>query len=324
MQCSLKNADAEDVAKQLKDLSQEDSQSRYPYYFFSSSPSGKSSKKMNVVSDRRRNTVIVQAPPGSMEGIKKMIETLDEPVTDNTLAPKIYPLKYVSAVDIEDILNELFLKKQQPQRPYWYYEDNPQETANRDVGRLYGKVRIISEPYSNSIIVTSNSPENLAAVEEVLKQLDVRSQAGESTLRVGLRFAKASTVANSINILFAKNGSPPLRQVNQAGQPQPNPQQQQQQRGSSSQSNFELEQDAKEEGYFPWIGGQQDNPRTSDGRTIRTVSDLVGRVRVVPDQRSNSLLISANVQFFTQVLKLIEDLDAPPSFDRGQDRGSLE
>ena len=83
----------------------------------------------------------------------------------------------------------------------------PHQT-DRDVGRLYGKVRITSEPYSNTLIITSNSKENLAAVEEVLKQLDTPSDAGESTLRIGLRFAKASTLANSINILFAKNGSP--------------------------------------------------------------------------------------------------------------------
>jgi len=47
------------------------------------------------------------------------------------------------------------------------------------------------------------------------------------------------------------------------------------------------------------------------GRPVRPVSDLVGRVRVVPDQRSNCLLVSANVHFFPQVLKLIEELDVP-------------
>src|SRR5205823_2876782 len=199
-------------AKQLQDLNQDqDSSSRYPYYIFSSYSMGnRSSKKATFVADRRRNTVIVQAPPAALDGIAKMIEDLDQPVTDNSLAPKIFRLKYVSAADIEDVLNELFLKKQQ-QRAYWDPFGYPaQDSGDRqNAGRLYGKVRITSEPYANAIIVTSNSPENLGAVEDVLKQLDVPSQAGESTLRLGLRFAKASTVANSINILFAKNGSPP-------------------------------------------------------------------------------------------------------------------
>jgi general secretion pathway protein D len=217
-------------------------------------------------------------------------------------------------VDIEDVLNELFLKKTQQQRPYWYYDDNPEPQADRDVGRLYGKVRITSEPYSNTIIVTSNSKESIAVVEDVLKQLDAPSEEGESTLRVGLKFAKAYTVANSINILFAKNGSPFLRQ--QAPQNQPNqnnlqPQQQNSQNGTS-QAGFDLEKEVVEEGYFPWLGGTPDNPRTSEGRSAaRTVSDLVGRVRAVADQRSNGLLVSANVHLFPQVLKLIEELDAP-------------
>lgn len=308
---ALKNADAEDVAKQLQQLSQDqDSSSRYPFYIFSSYGSS-NKKKMSVVADRRRNTVIVQAPPGAMEGVAKLIKILDEPVTDNSLAPKIIQLKYVSAVDIEDVLNELFLKKQQ-QRSYYFYDEYPQETADRDVGRLYGKVRITSEPYSNSIILASNSPENLAAVEEVIKKLDAPSQAGETTMRIGLKFAKASTVANSINILFAKGGSPPSRQAAQPGQPGAAPPQPQQQQGSTAQSNFNLERETKEEGYYPWLGGQPETTRGSDGRNVvRPVSDLVGRVRAVADERSNALLISANVHFFPQILKLLEDLDAP-------------
>ena len=312
----LKNADAEDVAKQLQDLNQDqDSNSRYPFYYFSSMSMNRDTKKSKFVADRRRNTVIVQAPPAAMDGIAKMIEDLDQPITDNSLAPRIYRLKYVSAADIEDVLNELFLKKQQTRSYFDLYGYPNQDSGDRqNAGRLYGKVRITSEPYANAIILTANSPENLAAVEDVLKELDVPSQAGETTLRLGLRFAKASTVANNINILFAKNGSPPLRPTPQQNQPNQvnQPAQQQQQNNSSYQGTFALEQETKEEGYYPWLGGQPDNPRTGDGRNaVRPVSDLVSRVRAVADERSNSLLISANAHFFPQIIKLIEDLDAP-------------
>jgi len=309
----LKNADAQDVTKQLQDLNQDqDNTPRYPFFFSSSSfGQNKNLKKMNVVADRRRNTVIVQAPPAQMENIETIIKALDESVTDDSLAPKIYPLKYVSAGDIEDILNELFLKKQ-PQRSYWNpFSGEPEpSTTDRDVGRLYGKVRVTSESHANALIITANSAENLAAVEAVVRQLDVPSDAGETTFRIGLKFAKASTVANSINILFAKGGAPALRPVAPQGpQNNNNPQQQQ---NNTARTNFELERESKEDGYFPWLGGQPETGRAADGRnTVRTASDLVGRVRVVPDQRSNSLLVSANVHFFPQVLKLIEDLDAP-------------
>jgi len=82
--------------------------------------------------------------------------------------------------------------------------------------------------------------------------------------------------------------------------------------GTATQAGYTLEQEVKEDGYYPWLGGQPDNPRSTDGRSsARSVSDLVGRVRAVADERSNGLLVSANVHFFPQVLKLIEDLDAP-------------
>jgi general secretion pathway protein D len=308
----LKNADAQDVAKQLQDLSRDqDSSPFFRYIYFSGGPGSKANRKMSVVADRRRNCLIVQAPPSQMDDIEKMIQELDEPVSDDSLAPRIYPLKYVSAVDIEDVLNELFLKKTQ-QRFYFDYYDNPESTPERDVGRLYGKVRITSEPYANAIIVTSNSKENLAVVEDVLRQLDRPSEAGESTLRINLKFAKAFVVANNVNILFARQGSPILHANNQQPQQNNQPNQQQVSRTTAQQAGFELERVTKEDGYYPWLGGQPDNPRSSDGRTaVRAVSDLVGRVRAVADERSNALLISANVHFFPQVLKLIDEMDAP-------------
>jgi len=283
----LKNADAQDVAKQLQDLGKDqDNNNRYPYYFFSdSSSNSKSGKKMNVVADRRRNAVIVQAPPSEMEGIEKMIAELDEAIADDSLAPKIFHLKYVSAVDMEDVLNELFLKKQQSRSYLDYIFDTPQDNSGgTDAGRLYGKVRITSEPYSNTILVTSNSKENLAVVEDVLNQLDSPSEAGESTLHIPLMYAKAGVVARNINILFAKNGAPPFRQTAQQQQQQNNNgagQQQGQQTSDSSQNAFALAQDIKEDGYFPWIGGQPDSTRSGDRNSPRPVSDLVGRVRAV-------------------------------------------
>jgi type II secretion system protein D len=311
----LQNADAEDVAKQLQDLQQDqNSNSRYPFIFFSDFGGRRDNKKINVVADRRRNTVIVQAPPAAIEDIEKLIKTLDEPVSDASLAPKIYKMKYVSAADIADVLNELFLRKTQ-QRTYWDPYGFPSTDRGDDVragNKLYGKVRITSEPYSNSIIITSSSAENLAAIEAVLQELDSPSQAGETTMRITLNFARATTLASSLNILFAKGGSPPLRQVAQPQQPD---QQRVQQPGgqNTSQQDFGLEQEAHEDAYFPWIGG---NPETSFGRpgestAQRPISDLIGRVRVVPDRRSNSILLTSNLHFFPQILKLVSDLDAP-------------
>jgi type II secretion system protein D len=302
----LEHADAEDVAEQLQELSQgRRVQARY-YFYNSRGDSG--GDKLRVVADRRRNTVIVQASPGMMEGVEEMVEILDKPVAVDTLAPRIYPLKFVSAVDIEEVLNELFLKKQQ-QRSYWDYYSGSSDSSDREVGKLYGKVRITSEPYSNSIIVSSDSAEYLTAVEKILMQLDAPSDAGESTLRVPLVFADAVTVATSVNVLFAKRGSPPVRESPQQNQQreQRNPQAQ----GGPTEEVFSLVKEATEQAYYPWLGPQQENARGNLQSNINRVSDLIGRVRIVPDRRSNALLVTSNVHFFPQILKLINDMDAP-------------
>jgi type II secretion system protein D len=313
----LTNADAQDVAKQLQDLGKDSSNSsRYPYYFFGGESTPTDKKKMSIVADRRRNAILVQAPPGAMEGIGKTIAALDAPLSNQSLAPQIVPLRYAAAGDIEDVLNELFLKKNPPIRPYWW--DNQEDTPDRDVGRLYGKVRITSEAAANALIITANSQENLDAVIEVVKQLDKPSEAGDTTFHIKLNFGNAAKIANRINILFAKGGSPALRPVNAQNPNGNNPQQPQQtsQQTATSTDDFALEQVVKEEPYYSWLGGQPDNLLRggSDNRTtVRPVSDLVGRVRAVADEPSNSLLITANVHLFAQVSKMIEEMDIPPA-----------
>ena len=315
----LKNADAQDVTKQLQDLGKDQDNNNGPYRFFyfgGGGNSGKDTKKVSFVADRRRNAILVQAPPSAMDAIASTIAALDEPISDNNLAPKIVPLENVSAGDIEDVLNDLFLKKT-TQRSYYFYDD-PAPTPDRDVGRLYGKVRISSEAAANALIITANSQENLDAVIAIVKELDKPSAAGDTTYHVRLNFGNAQKIANRINILFAKNGSQALRPVNpqnpNGANPQPQ-QQQQQPQTTPTADDFSLEQVVKEDPYYSWLGGAPDasgRGSSSDKSTDRPVSDLVGRVRVVPDEASSSLLVTANVHLFAQVSRMIQDMDVPP------------
>ncbi len=314
----LKNADAEDVAKQLTDLSKDSDNSGGPYrmFFYGGGGGGGSSKKLSFVADRRRNAIVVQGPPSVMEGISNTIAALDLPVNDNSLAPKIVPIENVSAGDVEDVLNDLFLKKT-TQRSY-YWDDTPPE-PDKNVGRLYGKVRVSSEAAANALIITANSQENLDAVIAIVKELDKPSSAGDTTYHVRLKFGNAQKIANRINILFAKNGSQALRPVNQPNANGANSQPQQPQNTGTqttpSADDFSLEQVVKEDPYYSWLGGAPDvtgRNGSSSSSTERPVSDLVGHVRVVPDEASSSLLVTANVHLYTQVSKMIEDMDVPP------------
>jgi type II secretory pathway component GspD/PulD (secretin) len=206
------------------------------------------------------------------------------------------------------------------QRSYFDFFDDDRiaDSADRDVGRLYGKVRITSEAAANALIITANSQENLDAVIAVVKELDKPSAAGDTTYHIRLNFGNAQKIANRINILFAKNGSQALRPVNQQNPNGANQQPQQQQPAANhpQADDFSLEQVVKEDPYYSWLGGPPDatgRNGSSDRSTDRPVSDLVGRVRVVPDEASSSLLVTANVHLFAQVSKMIEEMDVPPA-----------
>ena len=91
---------------------------------------------------------------------------------------------------------------------------------------------------------------------------------------------------------------------------------QQNQQNTPAADDFSLEQVVKEDPYYSWLGGPPDatgRNGSSDRSTDRPVSDLVGRVRVVPDEASSSLLVTANVHLFAQVSKMIEEMDVPPA-----------
>lgn len=310
-QFQLVNAEAQEVATQLETLYEnQDGRDRYSYYSYRRRSNDQS---VSFVADTRRNILLVQGPPSAMEQIGELIKTLDEPISEDSLAPEIFQLEFVSAVDMEEVLNELF-NESTNQRNYWggwdRWDNRRNSGSSNSTGRLLGKVKITAEPYSNSIIVSSNSPENAAAVAEVLKTLDVPSQAGDTTLRVPLNFAEAVKVANSINVLFAKAGSPPSQGNNQNNRQNQNNQNNNQNNNQSNTPSFELEREIEDRAYYPWLGGQQDNNRFGASLS-RPVSELVGRVRIVPDQRTNSLLITSNMNFFPQVMKLVNELDAP-------------
>ena len=303
----LENADAEDVSRQLRDLFESDDD-----YWSRWDDDGDDEDEVKFVANRRQNTVIASASPEVLVEVAKMVELLDEPVSGEDLVPLIYRLKYVDAFDIEKVLQELFMRQQSRRRSYWDdygygYGYSSSRSSRNDAGRLQGKIRITSSLYTNSLIITSNSKESLDAVQAVLDKLDQPSGT-DTTLNLKLRHAQAVTVSNNLNILFAQGGAPPVRarpQNNNGNNRRPDD-------GDSTRSGFQLENEIVEDAYFPWLGGGDGNRRGSDGRAgTRPVSDLVGKVRIVPDQRTNSLMVTTSAHFFPQVLKVIEDLDIP-------------
>ena len=297
---ALKYADADDISEQLEELL--DTTPQYNSWRYD--PNKDKRDQVRFVPNRRRNEVMAIGTEASLERVAELIQQLDLPIESEDLVPRIYPLKYVGAEDVKGVLDELFLKEDSD-RPYWWGDSGDDDN---EVGRLYGKVRIAAEPSTNSLIVTSDSSENFDALERILQKLDVRNADAEATLNVPLRYANAVAVSNTINVLFAGPGSPAYAQNRQQQQNNNNNNNRAQANplGQTSMS-FELEEEREDNYFFPWLGNNQG--RGPDGRATRQVSDVIGKVRVVPDVRTNSLVMTASPYHLPQVMKLVEQLD---------------
>ncbi len=301
----LEHADPEEIVTQLEDLFEDTSNNNYNWGWGGRRNSS-SQGKVRFVPNRRRSEVIAIGPSTLLDRVKETIEMLDEPVDEEYLAPKIYQLKFVAADDIKTVLDELFDDKSED-RPYWY--DGPSEDSS-GVGRLSGKVKFATEPYSNSIIVTTNSDENFSVVESLLKQLDTQFPDREATFNISLNHAKAITVANSLNILFARQGAPGFRRQ-PANRNNNNNNRNRNSNENTSAEGFELDDDDEVEVFYPWLGGQSGNNNRGGrgGRVDRPVSDLIGKVRIVPDNRTNALLVTTAPHFIHQVRQVVSELD---------------
>jgi len=273
---TLEYADAGDVAGQLNDLYSGTSQSQYSYYY-SYYRSRSRQDQPQFVAERRTNSLIVIAPPNSFDDIEALIQKLDQPIDTAEVSPRIYHIENVDAKEMTDVLNEVFGTEESEDRGgYYYYYFRARGGTDKEVGRLYGKVRFVHEPNTNSVIVITNNSENFAIIEDILLRLDKAMPEYANTMVYELENAEAVEVADQLNTLFAPPGG-----------------------GRGRKGDEDAEQ-----AYYSWLlnmrrGGEEERP----------ISNLIGNVRVVPDPRINALLITTAVQNFGVLKELIEKLD---------------
>ena len=275
----LEYADAEDVAEQMNELysgMQQDSYRSYYYYSYSSRE-----PETRFVPERRTNSVIAIARPNEFKKIGELIAKLDRPIDAEQVAPRIYPIRYVDAKELTEVLNEIFGAEDTDRTSgyYDYFYGRYSSDKKGEVGRLYGKVRFVPETTTNSIIVTTNNKENFRIIDTFIKDLDKFNPDAANTMVVRLKNAKAADIAEQLNSLFAAEG---------ARAPAQKP---------------KTEEEEAQSTYYAWLysGGKK--------KEERAISNLIGQVRVVPDIRTNSLTITTAVQNFELLRDLIEQLD---------------
>ena len=269
----LKHADAEDMAEQMNDLYSGLDDDPYGYSYWYRPRQQKA--RTRFVAEPRTNSLIAIAPPNEFPKIQELVNKLDLPIDAEQAAPRIFLIKYIDAKELTEVLNKVFgVEDTSGTGGYYSYLATRYGSGESEVGRLHGKVRFDPLPSTNSIIVTTNNVENFPIIAKFIAELDQIAPEAANLLRVPLKNARAEDVAKQLNILFAQEG---------ARAPE--------------------KKDDETANIYTFLYG-------SKKKDERPISNLIGRVRVVPDVRTNSLLITTAVQNHGAIIKLIAGLDA--------------
>ncbi|MEP0842858.1 MAG: hypothetical protein HRF43_09110, partial [Phycisphaerae bacterium] len=314
----LKNADSQQVAENIKELFQDARRGYWDYdYYYESRRSGAEDRsKVTVTSNTRNNSVTVVASPEKMIRIEAQIAEWDKPMTGRETAPRIYELKYADPDKTKTLLENLFSRKQQSDFPFRaiFFGDFGDEdsSGSSPVGRLSGQFKFEAYPDTGKLIVVSKSEENYRVIDDMIREIDRPQTVGVPRI-IQLKFADAETLAEQLNALLNAPGTPasilrkskagtftdlaqeesPFRDTAQPGFRPGNERQPQQPQGGSGVMQF-------------WW----QNPPSEMIKT-RQPSNLVGKLRIVPNVEQNLLLVAAPEEYADGIEKFINDLDKP-------------
>ena len=314
----LKYADPDEMKEKLDELFQEQtsgSSSRYGSYFggYSSYNRGRSRSSstmmppgtVRVISYVALREITVVASPENMEEIKKRIAQWDVPLDVEALKPRIIELRNTDPVEMASLLTTLFSDSgsstggRGSSSIYRAMLGGTSETQQRIVGPLYGQLTFEEVPSTKKIIVISNIAEAYEVVENLIRELDGEEMA-EIPHVITLKYANPERLCEILNAMFSEPGTSASIQRSDVGLAE----------YSMEESNTASQgTTTTQAGQFtPWWSGAGARSSVSNEMPI---SNVIGRIRFVPEPRTKAVLVLAPPQFMTNITTLIEELDIP-------------
>jgi type II secretion system protein D len=220
-----------------------------------------------ITVDTRLNGLVITAKIEDFQMIDELLKELDVALPESKEEPRVFPLKYADARDVAQILNDLFSDRESTFGFFFMM------TQSRSISGLSGKVKVIADPTTNSLVVIASSPRGFEVVQKLLDQLDQISPEFGSTTVIPLQHANAEELATNLTSLFEED---PRRRAGGTG-------------------------------MLAFFGGGSSQTQQ------REISNLMGNVRVVADARTNSLMVSTPQQNMETIREIIRQLDRPTS-----------
>jgi general secretion pathway protein D len=301
----LEHADPDQIKENIDNLYGESAAPMYDtYYYYRYGPGSRSrspSEVVKVISFPTMQQVTVIASPENMLKVAKQIEEWDVPLDVNEVKPRIIELHNTDPVQMATLLSTLFSESTSG-RGISIYDIiyGRTEEKQKIVGPLYGQLTFESVPGTKKIIVISKIPEAYNVVEALIRDLD-KAEMGEVPKVVTLKYANPEDLAERLNALFNEPGTTATIRRSDQGLSAYSMEAE-----SGTSSSGQSGQDTTSQGEYrpPWTTGRTNLDE-------QPISNVIGRIRFVPDPRTKSILVLAPPEFMDNIVKLIEDLDIP-------------
>jgi type II secretion system protein D len=227
------------------------------------------------------NALMLIGRKENIPAVIELIQKLDQP-TPNDAEFKVYPLKYISAIDAERVVRQFFV-------------DRPGTTTNLRPG-LGTRVLAIAE-YRANVLMVQASPRDMLEVDHLIQSLDVGDSQVKNELRIfKLRNAVATDLAPVL--LEAITGSATTQAATQAG-------------AAAAGGGAGAAANSPARALPPAVNLQFLQIGAGGQQLIQ--SGILATVRISADTRNNALIVVAPATAMELMQAIIDQLDQLPS-----------
>jgi general secretion pathway protein D len=307
----LKHADPDEIKEKIEELYSAVSPysgSRYvSIYNFSSSrgSSSMSADTVKVISYPTLKQVTVIASAENMAKVEEQIKEWDTPIDVEQVKPLIIELQNSDPVQMAELLRTLFSEEGGGGlNIYDLLFGRGTEEKAKIVGPLYGQLTFEEVPQTKKIIVISKIPEAYQVIKELILDLD-RQEMAEVPKVIELKYADPEDLSERLNAMFVEAGQTARIRRTEQGLSQESSMD-----ASSDSSTTNNSQNAQSEDdtYTPPWSGQGARSGIDEEMPI---SNVIGRIRFVPEPHTKSILTLAPPEFMDEIETMIAELDVP-------------
>ena len=299
----LKYADPDQIKENIEGLYEQTAGSFRSYGWSTySSRNVESQDTVKVISFPTMNQVTVIASPENILKIAEQIKEWDVPLDVEQVKPLIIELRNSDPVQMANLLKTLFSEETE-RMSFWDLYFGEGDTKQKIVGPLYGQLTFEEVPGTKKIIVISKIPEAYKVIKELILDLD-REEMGEVPKVLQLKYADPEDLSERLNAMFVEAGQTARIRLTAQGLSTAS----EMDDSDSSSSNNQTDSQSDSSTYTPpWSGS---GARSGIDEEL-PISNVIGRIRFVPDPHTKSIMTLAPPEFMDEIEELIAELDVP-------------